>query len=340
MNRLLARSARGLLAVPLLALVMQVAPGSTSPVGELPTAGAVAQARGNFIKVMSAHAVDIGKSRWVSPGAQPSTNRGAVRGAITTAPSANWSGYVDVETGSQRIQNVSGSWTIPAVSCLPAPYQNQNAFVANWVGIDGFTSSTVEQVGTAAQCFEGIEYYYVWYEMYPGPIVEAGTAACIGGNVDCPEPGDQISASVSVTPAAGGENLYKIRLTDYTTPAESFAGTSDCSACLDSSAEWIVERPAYNAPFGFQILPLGDFGTTQFTTADLVSGGALTDISGFRGGPIYDVPMVDDTDAYYLDCIGQPYPPGTLLTTAQGSSCPITLPSSTSGFQVTWDSSF
>jgi hypothetical protein len=339
MNRLLARSARGLLAGPLLVLVVQFAPGSTSPIRELPTADSVAQARANFIKVMSAHAVDIGKSRWVSPGAQPSTHRGAVNGALTTAPSANWSGYVDVETGSQQVQYVSGSWTMPAVSCLPAPYQNQNAFVADWVGIDGFTSSTVEQVGTAAQCFEGIEYYYVWYEMYPGPIVEAGTTECISDNVDCPGPGDQISASVSVTPAAGGENLYKLRLTDYTTPAASFLGTSDCSACLDSSAEWIVERPAFNAPFGFQILPLGDFGTTQFTAANLVSGGAASDITGFSGGPIYDVPMVDDTDSYYLDCVGQPNSPGTLLTTAQ-DSCPAALPSRATGFEVTWDSSF
>jgi Peptidase A4 family len=142
----------------------------------------------------------------------------AANGAVTGTQSINWSGYADSETGSSTVSQVSGNWTLPGVRCLPSPYQNQDAFLSSWVGVDGFTDQTVEQLGTAAQCFEGVLYYYVWYEMYPAGTVEEGTTACINDNVDCPQPGDQISASVSVTSAGSGENNYNLTLVDHTRP--------------------------------------------------------------------------------------------------------------------------
>ena len=78
---------------------------------------------------------------------------------------------------------------MPGVVCPTAPYTNQDAFLANWVGIDGFSDGTVEQLGTAAQCYEGVTYYYVWYEMFPAGTVEEGTTACINDNVNCPAAG-------------------------------------------------------------------------------------------------------------------------------------------------------
>ena len=162
---------------------------------------------------------------------------------------------------------------------------------------------TVEQLGTATQCFEGVEYYYVWYEMFPGGTVEEGTLACINNNVDCPEPGDRITASVTVTPA--GE--YTLSLTDFTHPAESFTVMASCapSTCLDSSAEWIMERPAFALPFGFQITPLANFSPAGFVNGTLTSGGRTTEIEDFKDGPVYDVQMSDDTGSYWLDCVGQ-----------------------------------
>ena len=68
----------------------------------------------------------------------------------------------------------------------------------------------VEQLGTGEQCYEDLLYYYVWYEMFPAATVEEGTQACINNNVDCPRPGDQISASVTTTPGAGGVNNYTL----------------------------------------------------------------------------------------------------------------------------------
>lgn len=344
MKRLLARCTRVLLAAPLILLVVQGAPGNVSASGKAPSALVVAQARAKFVKIMSAHAPAVGQGGWVSPGAQHRSAPSAANGTVTPIQSINWSGYADAESGSGTISQVSGNWTVPATQCLPPPYQNQDAFLANWVGIDGFSNETVEQLGTATQCFEGVKYYYVWYEMYPSNTVEEGTAACISDNVDCPEPGDQISASVSVTPAGSGENNYKLTLTDHTTPDESFSVTQQCATatCADASAEWIVERPAASPPppAPVQILPLADFGKTFFNSGDVVSGGKFSSIQGFRDGPVYDISMIDDTDSYYLACAGQPAPPGTLLTISQANACPTVAPFSGGAFEESWDSSF
>jgi hypothetical protein len=345
MKRLFARSATVVLAGALMLLVFQNAPGHVSASGTAPSASAVAAARANFIKVKSAHAPAVGRGGWVSPGGmQHSARSAAANGGLTGSQSINWSGYADAETGSNTVSQVSGTWTMPAVSCLPAPYENQDAFLANWVGIDGFNNGTVEQLGTAVQCFEGVKYYYVWYEMYPQNTVEEGTAACINNNVDCPQPGDQISASVTVTPAGSGENNYQFTLTDHTRPDESFSVTQQCAAttCLDASAEWIIERPATlpPPPAPIQILPLADFTRTFFSSGNVVSGGTLSDIQGFNDGLVYDISMIDDTDSYYLACVGQPSPPGTLLPLTQANACPTVAPLRGGAFATSWDSSF
>jgi Peptidase A4 family len=347
MKRLLATSATIMLAASLVFLAVQGAPGGISATGKAPGATVVAQARANFIKVKSAHAPAVGRSGWVSPGGMQRSAPSAASGAVTTSPSINWSGYADSESGTNTVSQVSGNWTIPAVQCPPAPYENQDAFLANWVGIDGLTTQTVEQLGTAAQCFEGVTYYYVWYELYPSTTVEEGTTACINNNVDCPQPGDRISASVTVTSAGSGENNYALTLTDHTRPEESFSTTAQCAVttCLDASAEWIVERPAVIPPPPapstlIQILPLADFGKTIFRSGEVVSGGIPSSIRGFQDGPVYDIMMTDDSGSYYLDCAQQPSPPGTLLPVSQANACPAAAPHHGGTFEVSWDSSF
>jgi hypothetical protein len=325
----------------LLFLVTPSAPDLAGASARQPSPAVVAQAHAAFAKYMSAHAPAISRGHWVSPAINDPAASAARDGSVTSLPSINWSGYADVESSSQTLSAVSGQWTMPAVQCLPRPYQNQDAFLAQWVGLDGVTDSTVEQLGTAAQCFEGVTYYYVWYEMYPSGTVEEGTTACIDDNVNCPRPGDRISASVSVKPGTGGNNNYTLALHDYTRPDESFSVSQECAAttCADSSAEWVVERPAVLVSLGAQILPLADYRNTSFTQATETSGGKTAGIGGFDGGPIYDIPMSDDTGSYYLSCIGQSAPSGTLLSTTP-NQCPTAVPGYNGRFSATWDSSF
>jgi hypothetical protein len=295
-------------------------------------ASAVARARAAFIKKMSSRRPLV-RSNVAAP---------AAGGGATSLPTYNWSGFADVEGGSNTVSSVSGEWVIPSVQCPGGSYQYQDAFDAQWVGIDGVTDGTVEQLGTATQCFEGVEYYYVWYEMFPYGTVEEGTQACINNNVDCPQPGDRIAASVTVTPAGN----YTLSLIDFTHPAESFSVAASCAptTCLDSSAEWVVERPAFELPFGFQFTPLGNFSQTSFSNGTVTSGGRTTDIEGFQGGTVYDIPMVDDTGSYWLDCVGQQswgWGGGgpKLLLTSNPNSCPTVSPYHGS-FTISWDSSF
>jgi len=303
---------------------------AADPVSAHPDASTVARARAAFLKKMSSRRPLIRSTVTMPPPSE----------GVTEVGSYNWSGFADVEGGATRVSSVSGEWVIPAVQCPTGPYQYSDAFDAQWVGIDGATNGTVEQLGSATQCFEGVEYYYVWYEMFPAGMFEEGTQACINYNVDCPEPGDRIAASVTATPAGS----YTLSLVDYTHPAESFTVTASCppSACLDQSAEWIIERPATEAGFGEVILPLGDFFQTSFFNGAVTSGGKTTDIEGFKDGPVYDFAMVDDTDSYLLDCVGQQnwgWGGPKLLLTTNPNACPPVSPIHGS-FNVTWDSSF
>lgn len=297
------------------------------PASKQPDTSTVARARAAFLKTMSSH------RPMVRSGMKPL----AANGNTSSVASVNWSGFADLEGGANTVSSVSGSWRIPKVECPNGLYRNQDAFIAQWVGIDGATTGTVEQLGSATQCFEGVTYYYVWYEMFPAGTVEEGTVACINNNVDCPQPGDKITASVTVT--AGGN--YTLSLTDATRPQESFSVTASCdpSICLDQSAEWIVERPAFELGFGFQILPLSDFFQASFANGAVTSGGKTTKIEGFQDGPVLDIAMLDDTDSYFLDCIGQKGAPGQLLQAADPNVCPTFTPSNGS-FNVTWDGSF
>jgi len=302
-------------------------PSDTANSGR-PDVSTVARARAAFVKRMSSHR-PIMRSTAAVP---------APAGGVTSLGSYNWSGFADVEGGSNTISSVTGEWVIPNVQCPAGPYKYQDVFSSLWVGLDGFTDETVEQLGSAAQCFEGVTYYYVWYEMYPAGTTVEGTQACITSNVDCPQPGDRISASVTATPAGN----YTLSLTDFTHPAQSFSVTASCapSTCLDSSAEWIIERPALGTPFGAQITPLVSFSPTGFVNGTLTSGGKTTTIEGFKDGTVYDVPMLDETDSYYLDCVGQPIFGGPkLLLVSNANACPTVSPIHGS-FTVTFDSSF
>src|SRR5260370_18132523 len=91
-------------------------------------------------------------------GGTSSQARGAIR---HQAESTNWSGYA-ATTGTYT--SVSASWTQPAGIC-----SRGDQYAAFWVGLDGYSSSTVEQTGSEVDCIGRTARYYPWYEMYPGP---------------------------------------------------------------------------------------------------------------------------------------------------------------------------
>lgn len=171
---------------------------------------------------------------------------------LDTVYSTNWSGYA-AETNlstpaSNAVTMVSGSWIVPSVT------GKTNGYSSVWVGIDGYSSPSVEQLGTEQDTSKtGATRYYAWWEMYPNPSILISSVPI--------SPGDSISASVTYSSGA-----YTLQIADNTT-GQSFSTTQSATA-QRSSAEWIVEAPSSGT-----ILPLANFGTANFSAAQATING-------------------------------------------------------------------
>ncbi len=211
-------------------------------------------------------------------GLRPATpNLSAGPTSAQQSTSFNWSGYADTSTTTGEFTAVSATWQEPYTLCTP-----EQRLASFWVGLDGYTNSTVEQDGTLAYCFEGHAYYFSWWEMYPAGTVEVGPTV---------QPGDLISASVTRSGTS-----YTLALTDYNSPSNSFSTTQTCAAetCLDTSAEWIAERPEY--PIG--IAPLTYFSNFTMSRASQTSD---SDTGSIAAGPdATRITMIDATSSYAL----------------------------------------
>jgi hypothetical protein len=197
---------------------------------------------------------------------------GGVLAGISSSSAYNWAGYAE-SSGTGTVTKVTATWTQPAVTC-PTKGTTLAAF---WIGIDGYSSSTVEQDGTLAQCTHGTASYYSWWETYPANAVQ--TWATIHS-------GDKFSASVTYSSSTG---KFTMALTDTTT-STSWSKTSTNSGASENSAECIAERPA-GASNASGLYALADFGTASF-------GSCTATVSGTSGGigtfsTVYEITMVN-----------------------------------------------
>ena len=199
---------------------------------------------------------------------------------VTASSSFNWSGYADTATKHQTFTKVSGAWTTPSVTC-----NAEDQITSDWVGLDGFNSNTVEQLGTISWCFQGAPTYFTWYEMFPKGTVEVGMAL---------KPGDKISASVTRT-----NTSYALKLTDSTTSGSNISVTKTCAlaTCKDTSAEWISERPS----FSIGVVPQAHYNAFKITSGSVTANGHTTTIGAGPG--VNSITMVDATDAYNLNTV-------------------------------------
>lgn len=204
----------------------------------------------------------------------------AIGSGTAAVSSYNWSGYADVSTTNGTFTSVSGSWATPAVTCTA-----EDTLTSEWVGLDGFSDSTVEQDGTMSWCYRGTPTYFTWYEMYPAGTVEVGTSL---------RPGDKISASVTRSGSS-----YTLALTDATHSANGFTHTASCATatCLATSAEWISERPA----FSIGIAPLASYSTWTLANGAETAAGQPGTIGSFA--PNYAMTMIDATQSYPLSTV-------------------------------------
>ena len=197
---------------------------------------------------------------------------------VKEGTSSNWSGYVAESSlsgpKSGFITAVVGTWKVPSVTCGVS-----YTYSSIWVGIDGFSDGTVEQLGTEQDCHNGLPAYYAWYEMYPNPGYYIPISV---------KAGHTITASVKYNFTTGKFALW---MRDITTGKTFFKAIS-ASGQARTSAEWVVE-----APYSGGILPLSNFGTATFSKAqysDTSPGGTTLHAIDFHGPGSYDSITMND----------------------------------------------
>ena len=194
----------------------------------------------------------------------PAHGRGALRG---TAYSTNWSGYAAYNA---TFTDVTASWTQPAATCS----SSGRTYAAFWVGLDGYNSNSVEQIGTDSDCAgKNRPVYYGWYEMYPAGSVTLSSSYAVGA-------GDSMSAEVKVS-----GTTYTLTLHNGTR-GWTYATTQASTSAQNSSAEWVAEAPSSCFIVWCSVLPLTNFGTVNFNGAAATTNSTTGTISNFTNDTI------------------------------------------------------
>jgi hypothetical protein len=201
----------------------------------------------------------------------------------TNVQSANWGGYAD---NNDTYDSVAASWTEPTANCGSSPSGSGNflggllggnglgnllgpggAAASFWVGLDGYSSSSVEQLGTDADCNGSTPTYYAWWEMYPNP------SQVLSSSTYPVHPGDQMTAWVASN--SSGTQFYLAE--KDTTAGWSFSTSQTSKGFARSSAEVVAEAPSSCNILFCSEVPLSNFGQVSF------SGAHLIDNSGNNG---------------------------------------------------------
>ena len=245
----------------------------------------------------------------------------------TAVSSANWGGYADT---NDIYSSVASSWVEPIVTCsdgggglglgglglssggvgglgglFGSLLGGPTAASAFWVGLDGYSSTSVEQIGTDSDCNSGTPTYYAWYEMYPNPSVTLPSQYPVS-------PGDHISALVASDPSG---TSFTMMLKD-TTAGWTFSTTQTGSGFARPSAEVIAEAPSQCSLVFCSEVPLADFGQVGYT------GSQLIDTAGKQGS----------LSAYNANEI-------TMASNGTTLATPSSLSADGSSFSVTWNNS-
>jgi hypothetical protein len=228
----------------------------------------------------------------VSPGSATFAPRS--NAVANETASTNWSGYA--ATGGP-FNSVTGTWVMPDGNCSGTSSTHYSSF---WVGLDGWNSKSVEQLGTELDCVDGAPQYSAWWEMFPAASQDIKQTV---------KAGDTINASVTYQ----GSNEFKLNLADPT-EGWTFSTTQSASGVARSSAEVIIEAPSQ---VGGGVLPLADFGTVDMSKST-VDGSAIgshsptqiymTDSSGARLDTVSGLSGGEDFSATYYTPATGPVP--------------------------------
>ena len=251
------------------------------------------------------------------------------------------------------VTSVTGSWVVPALAAGSCSKKTAAEYSSFWIGIDGWTSSTVEQIGTDSDCSSGTPVYYAWYEFYPLNSFYAcpSTPPHSRTPPPCPlmnlTPGDVMSATVT----NNADGTFTAQIADVTTGANFstvLTPTRQTGTPQKSSAEWIAEAPCCGKRNSF--LPLADFGNVvlgEDNTALHLTNGVPTGeyvlghgVRHNRTLPIGSFGANSSTAVWSSTMVTQktPNPAPNPLPTADLMAVPSALSGDGSSFSVQWKS--
>ena len=177
-------------------------------------------------------------------------------GPVTKEVNPQWSGYV-VTAPHVAFTRITATWREPFVHCTRGDVA---ALSAAWVGLGGYASTVLEQVGVDANCdAAGKPSYYAWFELVPD------TAHTVAETVAA---GDTITGSVTRLKL----NLVEVRI-ENRTRHWTFARQITWDASESSSAELIAEAPYGCIRFECSPAPLANFGSIMFHDITVVGDG-------------------------------------------------------------------
>jgi peptidase A4-like protein len=178
-----------------------------------------------------------------------------------TSSSTNWAGFATFHRRT-TFSKVRGRWVQPIATCNT----NNTQYASFWIGLDGYNSNTVEQIGTDSDCVGHTPTYYAWFEMFPAVPHNVPVAI---------HPGDQI-----VTRISASNHRFTLVLANATT-GKSFHTRERLDTAQQASAEWIAEAPS-SCRSTCHVLPLANFGSVDFTGSYTTGNGHEGSISDAR----------------------------------------------------------
>lgn len=190
--------------------------------------------------------------------------------------SSNWSGYA--ETCQAPYSEVTGHWSVPSVSGPDGSYS------AAWVGIDGFTNSSLIQTGTEQDVSStGQASYAAWWTTSAQSFVEQPITTGCTGNGTCGQVSADDAVTATITEASPGSTSWSIAISD-TTAQWSFTKTVTYAG-PGASAEWVVEAPTV----GGRAATLADFGSAsapEVFDSGTINAGVSPDLTYSDGGEL------------------------------------------------------
>ena len=191
--------------------------------------------------------------------------------------SANWAGYVNVVAPGSYFNDVIAYWRVPHFSCRGRLLLG-GSHAGQWIGIDGWQSTSVEQEGDSVDCVvtkHGRHRYSVargttmWYEMYPRPPQAYGDVAA---------PGDEMGAETKYL----GNDEFQLFLKDFTNGRYINTVQTCPRTCALHTTEAINEIPGKGVRAHFGLTKTSPFAFSQFYNA-VYDQYSNTDLYGFFG---------------------------------------------------------